>query len=826
VEYLNQSTGKFNAQGSAWISSRNIVNIEIDQVTGAAAQNADVKVSCEEGTLYASSGYSGSDPKTDTLGNIPGIDVPYLFANLSGVHQNVTEIEIDTGTWIGTRPVDASVSGDLLIVANDPAELEDGTEPDYYISGDMHFNCIYTDPEGQAPDIKRIWIDDASYGMTLSGDPTYAGGALFTYTTELLRGSYSYWFEFRDTRLTTTTNETDLDIHNAPPVMVLPVQTESLPFINFTINYTDKEGDAPLNVSMNIDGVNHTMYRTDVNGTDYVNGTMYNISLLLDNGIFPYYFIGYDGRNWTPASVPVDLSVNYVRPALSEGSVSPVNGMAGTEFTFKVTYRHTDGKYPDDDRTNGSPHVFFNNRSWDMDREDEISPIFGTSYSFSTSGIPHGDYPFYFNASDGTFATMTESSNLTIDNTASTIEFSYSPDEGDEEIPYDLMITITDPDNDPIEYLEMSLEGRIYTWGSSTLPLYEKDVDDDSTFNGKEFWMKISGLHNGFRSYEIETSDGMEVTVLEGSFPVDNKPVIQPRVDPFVSDENILVRFKCAYSDVDGNWPEGVSIFFERTRDGRIYGPYDMEEKDSTDKTVSDGKDYLYSRTFGKVDTDFGADSYRYMMEVSDGLLNTTSSWLPFNVLPADNPPALTDWSFLPSKGSPTTVFTFEVTYSDPDGDAPTEIIMLFNQNFTSLDPADPNYEPTAEDYITGVKYRIKMEMSYSGVYSISFRAKSGDKNLEIQNITGESIRVRADSTDTESKSGGDDFFMLIIVLAIVIPVAIGLLAGLMTRTKKRAKTPAAKDKKEKEEDVDWSFDDEDEEDVDEDEDEEDIDWE
>ncbi len=840
VEYLNNSTGTFNAQGSGWVSSRNEIDIEVDLVDGTAAQNADVKVTCEEGTIYATTGFSGTDARTDSLGMIYDIDVPYIYADLSGKHYNLTEIEIDTGTWIGTRDVDTSKEGKVLVTANDPATLNGYVQADDYTSDiPVAFHCIYMDDEGQEPTVSSVWVNGVEHTMTtIDTDFT---NAHYEISLPLMRNTYTYWFEFNDTRETTTTNQSEVFVDNAPPVMVDPVETrgfpDGYPWINFTINYTDVEGDVPGTVYMNIDGVNHTMSKSD-NTTDYVNGVMYNISLILDNGIFPYYFIANDSLGyWTPTPVAEDLSVNYVRPVLSEGRVSPDNGTASTSFTFRVKYQQSDGKYPDNSAVDGAPYVFFNNRSWPMERQDAISPVFGTYYAFTTSGAPHDIYEFYFHVSDGIFTDMTASQYITVYNTAPSIEFDYDPAQGNEFTPYDLMITVTDPDNDPVEYLTMALEGRIYTWGSPTLPLYERDVDDVSTFNGKEFWMKIDNLHNGFRSYEIETSDGFEVAELDGAFPVDYLPEIQVQFAPLLPDENTQVRFKCNYSDRDENWPDSIQLYFERTSDGTIYGPFDMDEKDRTDKSVWDGKDYQYSRSFVPDNGDYGADSYRYQIVASDGLLETASVWRPFTVEEADNAPLLDQMTFSPLGGTPSTVFTFSVVYSDPDGDAPTQIKVRYNDNVTDLDAINPNtgtsgYTPTTQEYIDGVTYQIKMEMRYSGTYEIAFTATSGKNQITVTNNTGQEIRIRGvEPPNGDDGETGSDFFMLIIVLAIVIPIALGLILGLLTRTKKPVKGAAAKDKEEKEkdedEDVDWSFDDEDEDaDEDEDEDDEDVDWE
>jgi hypothetical protein len=394
-----------------------------------------------------------------------------------------------------------------------------------------------------------------------------------------------------------------------------------------------------------------------------------------------------------------------------------------------------------------------------------------------------------------------------------------------------MWITVTDLDDDPVDSLTMTLEGKPYELGAETRPIFELDPDNNSTFDGKEYRFVVSGLENGFRYYEIEAIVRGDSSVLEGVFAVDKPPDIKNtwHTPIYSIDETDIVTFKINFSDPDDNWPDYVDLMIYRDLDNdtTTYGPFALEEADTADKILRNGKLYQISKSFAPDGDDYGAADYYYIIEVSDGFLTASSSGRNFKVNEADSPPNLTAAKVSPRSGGTTTQFTFEVVYSDAEGEAPTEIYMLAGQNKTDLEPIDPA-EPTKADYIAGVTYGVKMEINYGGKYPIKFHAKSGTDSLGVTVIPEEPMDVVHvsdnidDSTSEEEKAAN---IMLWITIGLVVPIAIGVIAGLITRTKRPPKSASEEEKegeKDEDEDVEWSFEDEEEEG----EDEEAIEWE
>jgi hypothetical protein len=70
-----------------------------------------------------------------------------------------------------------------------PSSGDTSTTFSYYVT--------YSDPEGDVPTTKYVYIDGSAYTMTkISGD--YVSGAVFKYSTTLSAGSHNYYFNFDD----------------------------------------------------------------------------------------------------------------------------------------------------------------------------------------------------------------------------------------------------------------------------------------------------------------------------------------------------------------------------------------------------------------------------------------------------------------------------------------------------------------------------------------------------------------------------------------------------------------------------------------------------
>jgi hypothetical protein len=95
---------------------------------------------------------------------------------------------------------------------------------------------------------------------------------------------------------------------------------------------------------------------------------------------------------------------------------------------------------------------------------------------------------------------------------------------------------------------------------------------------------------------------------------------------------------------------------------------------------------------------------------------------IPQGALAENTPPTLTGGTVTPRKSYPNIDYLFRVTYTDPDGDIPSSVVVLIDEelyDMVEVDPSDTN--------ITGGKdYKFKKVMR-EGSYSIYYSASDGN---------------------------------------------------------------------------------------------------
>jgi len=110
-----------------------------------------------------------------------------------------------------------------FVYNNNPPVLSNGyvTPSSGDTSTTFSYYVTYSDPEGDVPTTKYVYIDGSPYTMTkISGD--YVSGAVFRYSTSLSAGSHSYYFYFDDgqghtVRLPTAGTYSGPNVSSPPP---------------------------------------------------------------------------------------------------------------------------------------------------------------------------------------------------------------------------------------------------------------------------------------------------------------------------------------------------------------------------------------------------------------------------------------------------------------------------------------------------------------------------------------------------------------------------------------------------------------------------------
>lgn len=116
----------------------------------------------------------------------------HMAKGMSGAYWtcNDNASELERGYCAGSRPP-------MMPWQDQPPELTDMgvTEEE---DGTYTFHINYTDPQGQAPNTKHIYINEEPYEMNhISGD--YEDNARYEYNTELEPGNNSYYYVFNNT---------------------------------------------------------------------------------------------------------------------------------------------------------------------------------------------------------------------------------------------------------------------------------------------------------------------------------------------------------------------------------------------------------------------------------------------------------------------------------------------------------------------------------------------------------------------------------------------------------------------------------------------------
>ncbi|MHA1891465.1 MAG: hypothetical protein ACTSYS_10795 [Promethearchaeota archaeon] len=198
---------------------------------------------------------------------------------------------------------------------------------------------------------------------------------------------------------------------NAPVLSAGTITSSGPPYntsllYSFNVNYSDADNDAPFSISLILDNISFPMEKVNPSDTNYIDGCNYTVSIHLSEGIHEYYFEATErlfisrfpqfGYNYTPNITHVNVNA----PLLSNPGVSAQSGDTQTPFTFMVKYKDLDNNEPENISViiDGSPHQMepLLNMAHDY--------VSGVYYKYETK-LANGSHSYYFNCTDGVFAT-------------------------------------------------------------------------------------------------------------------------------------------------------------------------------------------------------------------------------------------------------------------------------------------------------------------------------------------------------------------------------------------------------------------------------------
>ncbi|RLI51390.1 MAG: hypothetical protein DRP09_19375, partial [Candidatus Thorarchaeota archaeon] len=269
----------------------------------------------------------------------------------------------------------------------------------------FRYTVHYYDADGDAPDIKRVYIDGTPHTMSL-----YSGSASngwYEYETTLGVGSHNYYFYFTDdyggiARLPPTGTYSGPNVEqNTDPELTDGYVTpdEGAPDTDFYyyVHYYDADGDAPSVIKVYIDGEGHdmTLYSGSASNGTYKYGPHHFEPGSHSHSYYFYCEDDYGGTDRLPETGSYSGPITNTCPELANPAVTPDEGTPDTDFYYSVHYYDADGDAP------SVIKVYIDGEGHDMELVSG-SPSNGT-YRYGPHNFESGSHShsFYFYVSDG-----------------------------------------------------------------------------------------------------------------------------------------------------------------------------------------------------------------------------------------------------------------------------------------------------------------------------------------------------------------------------------------------------------------------------------------
>lgn len=663
--------------------------------------------------------------------------------------------EASDGWTLVRFPTNAANDPSVVVNSRPRLTLPDGggVTPSQGNSGTtFRFRVIYSDGDNQAPAVvslvlTRNGIVQAPLVMTkeVSADENYADGATYYVDTTLSPATYAYQFTASDPVEGADPTQAQAgpvvrSENNAPELLqgavTPPVAAFAGNAFNYSVRYRDADNDPPNSVSVTVYAADGTMVLDSLqmdkanpadNAYSSEQGVLYEYAAYHfgASGTFFYQFSASDGN---PATGDVDRKTGPIvntPPALSAPGVDMLSGLSDQLFTFSVTYADPDDAGPTVDGfvrlvlTQGSTVTRV-----DMTPQAGTGWAGGVLYQVQTQLAP-GTHMFSFEASDGYDAAVSTlpMGPVTVTATAELRSASVAPAVGKSSDTYSYTVILANPGGTGPDEILVFIDG---TDDASSHVMTKVNPADQNYAAGVQYRYQTTlapsatvpgGKHNWF----VRARVGGQTIYAPGQSP--DTPSIGPKVNsaPVLSAATINptfgrpsdtpFTFQITYTDADKVAP-AAGGYVRVIVSGVTYAMSPPAVPDWT-------KPVVYSVT-----TTMPGGQHTFFFEASDGIEATR---LPSGTGQFDGPrvstrPSLTNGSVSPETGSTATVFTYNVTYSDPEGDAPsgTGVQVLIDGQ-----PYAMTRVSGVPNYVTGAVYTYSTSLS-AGTHNFMFQASDG----------------------------------------------------------------------------------------------------
>jgi len=433
----------------------------------------------------------------------------------------------------------------------------------------------------------------------------------------------------------------------------------------------------------------------------------------------------------TTASVTISVTVNNL-PVLSSGSVSPTVGTTLDRFNFSVIYTDSDDDPPMELVVviDGSISLtLFVDESASSTLKDGVFSN-GEKFIYRTS-IPLGTHTFVFNATDGLGYVQTTQMTVTVNpppnNPPSLSAVSIIPSSGNINDVFKFGVIYDDDDNDAPSYIRVQIDSSIYNMlldTTSSAPFH------DGTYSNGEKYYYSTTLAAGTHTYKFLANDGTNV-VQTTSYTVsvsayNQGPVLSSgSVTPSSGVLGSTFTFMVNYTDADNNAPYYVRVNIDGIN-------YEMSKQNSMDNIYSDGCVYVYTTS------SLSLGSHTYKFSASDGSIScnlpTSGSYSGPTV--TNTAPTLTNGNVTPTSGLLGSTFTYMVTYTDANNNAPSFVYVKIdstNQTMSKLNGAD-------NTYTDGCIYVYSTSSLTVGTHTYQFFTSDGIVNVQTIQYSGPTV--------------------------------------------------------------------------------------
>jgi uncharacterized membrane protein len=562
----------------------------------------------------------------------------------------------------------------------------------------FNYTVLFKTSTGDKANETLVYIDNQPFKMNeMPGQ--YLDEYLYYYTTNLTPGMHDYYFYFTTSNASRFSDlrEPDLGIMLGPDVDMNMSNlasanvsaTEGNVTTPFTFRFVYNNTEYPLNltdVMVEIDMIPHNM--TYVSGDNRTNA-VFEYTTTLEVG--PHFYAYIALIDIYPLRIPENpwqdkiVTVDDVPLNLYYGTVTPAVGFENdTTFEFSVFYSDVDATVPLE------KYLYVNDTVYNM-TYDSGSNRTGAKYIYTTSLLA-GNYEYWFEFTDN-FTTIRYPDGYNLSGPSVSkpggplnyppvlVNGTVTPPAGTNQTLFTYRVYYMDANGDPPSQAQVSINGVPHNMTG-----YTGNYVDGVLFEYKTY-LDAGNYNYNFNFKDINNSAARLPVVgyYNGPtvLPAPNEPpqLSNGSVNPKSGNTSTLFTFKVQYADYESDLPIVKEVYIDGYPYVMSYNPNEY---------VPIGRVYTYSSYLGAGNHSF---YFHFNDSLNKVLLPQSGSFAGPSVakLPGtsnNTAPYLSNGYVSPSKGTPTTNFTYYVYYYDAENATPTLMHVSIDGKLHQMTPA------------------------------------------------------------------------------------------------------------------------------------------